>query len=379
MTENQENVSEQTLQVGDEVKATVVKLEEKQVVVNIGAKFDGVVPISELSHLHVDHTNEVLSEGDTFEGVVTKVEDEVIVVSKKEKDQQMAWDQLMQQHEQDVVIQAVVSDVVDAGLIVDVGVRGFIPASHVETFYVDDLSVYQGKTLEVKIIEVNEERNRIILSHKAVEESEKQLKKKQLLQSIEVGDVLEGVVQRVASFGAFVDLGGIDGLIHISQLSHDHVNQVEDAVEVGQKVTVKVLTVDRDTERIGLSIKELQPGPWEGVELKLKPGQIVEGTVKRLVNFGAFIEVLPQVEGLVHISEISKEHIGSPQEALEIDQKVNVKVLDVNETNQRVSLSIKEAQEIEENADVAKYQKEEDEGFQLGDLIGDKLKDFNKE
>ncbi|MET3682347.1 small subunit ribosomal protein S1 [Alkalibacillus flavidus] len=379
MTENQENVTEEVVQVGDEVKATVVKLEEKQVVVNIGAKYDGIVPISELSHLHVEHTNEVLSEGDTFEAVVTKVEDDAIVVSKKAKDQQLAWEKLVQQYEQEEIIEAIVSDVVESGLIVDVGVRGFIPASHIETFYVDDLSSYQGKTLEVKVIEVNEERNRVILSHRAVAESEKKQKKQQILQNIEVGDTLEGVVQRVASFGAFVDLGGVDGLIHISQLSHDHVDQVEDAVEVGQKVTVKVLTVDRDTERIGLSIKELQPGPWEGIELKLKPGQIVEGTVKRLVNFGAFIEVLPQVEGLVHISEIAREHIGSPQEVLDIGQTVHAKVLDVNETNQRVSLSIKEAQEVEEDADVAKYQKEDDdEGFQLGDLIGDQLKDFNK-
>ncbi|GAA0458848.1 30S ribosomal protein S1 [Alkalibacillus silvisoli] len=379
MSEGQENVNEKVLNVGDEVKASVVKLEEKQVIVNIGAKFDGIVPISELSHLHVEHTNEVLSEGDEFGAVVTKVEEDTIVLSKKAKDQRLAWDQLLNQYEKEQVIEATVTEVVDAGLIVDVGIRGFIPASHVETFYVENLEKYKGKQLEVKIIEMSQERNRIILSHKVVTESENEREKQQLLDQLEVGDVEEGVVQRVASFGVFVDLGGIDGLVHISQLSHDHVERAEDVVEVGQKVKVKVITVDRDSERIGLSIKDLQPGPWTNVEENLKAGSVIEGKVKRLVNFGAFVEVLPQVEGLVHISEVSKEHIGSPHEVLEVGQAVQVKVLDVNEGEKRVSLSIKEVQKALETEEVQKYQKDDDDrAFQIGDLIGDQLKDFNK-
>ncbi|MDQ0350870.1 small subunit ribosomal protein S1 [Alkalibacillus filiformis] len=375
----QDNLSEKVLNVGDEVTATVVKLEEKQVVVNIGAKFDGIIPISELSHLHVDHTNEVLSEGDEFQAVVTKLEDDVIILSKKAKDHKVVWEQLLKVYDEEEVLDAIVTEVVGAGLIVDVGIRGFIPASHIETFYVDDLEKYKGKQLSVKIIEINEERNRVILSHKAVAESEQERKKEQLFNQLEVGNVVEGVVQRIASFGVFVDLGGVDGLVHISQLSHDHIEKAEDVVEVGQTVKVKVITVDRDTERIGLSIKDLQPGPWAGVEKQLKSGNVVEGTVKRLVNFGAFVEVLPQVEGLVHISEISKDHIETPQEVLSVGQSVKVKVLDVSEEEQRISLSIKEVEEEEENKEMQKYQKEDDESaFQIGDLIGDQLKDFNK-
>ncbi|GEN45168.1 30S ribosomal protein S1 [Alkalibacillus haloalkaliphilus] len=374
-----ENLSEKVLNVGDEVTATVVKLEEKQVVVNIGAKFDGIIPISELSHLHVEHTNEVLSEGDEFQAIVTKLEDEVIILSKKAKDHKVVWEQLLKAYDNEEVLEATVTEVVGAGLIVDVGIRGFIPASHIETFYVDDLEKYRGKQLSVKIIEINDDRNRVILSHKAVAESEQDRKKEELFNQLEVGNVVEGVVQRIASFGVFVDLGGVDGLVHISQLSHDHIEKAEDVVEVGQTVKVKVITVDRDTERIGLSIKDLQPGPWAGIEEQLNSGDIVEGTVKRLVNFGAFVEVLPQVEGLVHISEISKDHIGTPQEVLEVGQTVKVKVLDVSEKEQRISLSIKEVEEAEESKEMEKYQKEDDESaFQIGDLIGDQLKDFNK-
>ncbi|WP_017186925.1 30S ribosomal protein S1 [Alkalibacillus haloalkaliphilus] len=374
-----ENLSEKVLNVGEEVTATVVKLEEKQVVVNIGAKFDGIIPISELSHLHVDHTNEVLSEGDEFQAVVTKLEDEVIILSKKAKDHKIVWEQLLKAYDEEEVLDATVTEVVGAGLIVDVGIRGFIPASHIETFYVEDLEKYKGKQLSVKIIEINDERNRVILSHKAVAESEQERKKEELFNQLEVGNVVEGVVQRIASFGVFVDLGGVDGLVHISQLSHDHIEKAEDVVEVGQTVKVKVITVDRDTERIGLSIKDLQPGPWAGVKEQLKSGIVVDGTVKRLVNFGAFVEVLPQVEGLVHISEISKDHIGTPQEVLEVGQTVKVKVLDVSEEEQRISLSIKEVEEAEESKEMEKYQKEDDESaFQIGDLIGDQLKDFNK-
>ncbi|WP_188206030.1 30S ribosomal protein S1 [Alkalibacillus aidingensis] len=378
MSEGHENMNEKVINVGDEVQATVVKLEEKQVVVDIGGKYDGIIPISELSHLHVDHTSEVLSEGDVFNAIVIKVEEEAIILSKKAKDQQLAWDDLLEKYEKEETIEAEVTEVVDAGLIVNVGVRGFIPASHVETYYVDDLSNYKGKTLSVKIIEIDQERNRVILSHRAVTELEQEKRRQQVIQQIEPGDIVEGVVQRIASFGVFVDLGGLDGLIHISQLSHDHVDKAEDVVEVGQQVKVKVITVDRDTERIGLSIKEMQPGPWAGIKDKVQVGSIVEGTVKRLVNFGAFVEVQPQVEGLVHVSEISKEHIGSPQEVLKVGQKVQVKVLDVNEKEKRISLSIKEVEEAKEHAEVEKYQKDDDHSFQLGDLIGDQLKDFNK-
>ncbi|WP_027964476.1 30S ribosomal protein S1 [Halalkalibacillus halophilus] len=372
-----DNLNDHVLEVGEEVTCKIMKLDDKQAIVDVGSKYDGIIPISELSHLHIEHTSEILSEGEEVSAIITKIEDDAIVLSKVAKDRKVAWDQLVSYFENETVFEAKVTDVVGVGLIVDVGLRGFIPASHVETHYVEDLSEYKGKTISVKVIEVDERRNRVILSHRSVVESEQSVQKANLLQNLEAGQEIEGVVRRIASFGVFVDIGGIDGLIHISQLSHQHIASAEEVVELSQKITVKIITVDRDTERIGLSLKEMIPGPWENVDSKLQYGQIIEGTVKRIVNFGAFVEVLPQVEGLVHISQISTEHIGNPNEALHVGQKVKVKVLEVNEKQRRIALSIKEVEKAEENAEVEKYQKEHEESaFQLGDLIGDKLKGY---
>lgn len=218
----------------------------------------------------------------------------------------------------------------------------------------------------------------MILSHRAVVEQEQLDKKQDFLQKLEVGSVIDGKVQRLTDFGAFVDIGGIDGLVHISQLSHAHVEKPSDVVEEGQEVKVKVLAVDRDNERISLSIKETLPGPWSQIGEKVKQGDVLEGTVQRLVSFGAFVEILPGVEGLVHISQISHKHIGTPQEVLEEGQTVKVKVLDVNEDEERISLSIRDLEENPEKQieeDYRQYQTKEENtsGFQLGDLIGDKL------
>jgi small subunit ribosomal protein S1 len=273
-------------------------------------------------------------------------------------------------------IEAEVKDVVKGGLVVDLGVRGFVPASLVEDYYVEDFSDYKGKTLSFKIVELDEEKNRLILSHRAVIEEEKEEKKKQLLERIEPGQVIEGKVQRITSFGAFVDIGGVDGLVHISQLSHEHVEKPEDVISEGQTVQVKVLSVDRDNGRISLSVKEALPGPWTNIAEKAPVGSVLEGVVKRLVSYGAFVEVFPGVEGLVHISQISNKHIGTPHEVLKEGQEVKVKVLDVNEEEHRLSLSMKELEEKEEMSKIDFQLPEESKGFQLGEVIGDKLKDL---
>ena len=206
-------------------------------------------------------------------------------------------------------------------MVVDIGLRGFIPASLVETYYVEDFEDYKGKISDtLKVVELDREQNRVILSHRAVVEEEESSKKQEVLQSLEEGQVVEGTVQRLTDFGAFVNLGGIDGLVHISQLSHEHVEKAADVVEEGQTIKVKVLSVDRDNERISLSLKATQPGPWHDIENKVKQGEVLEGKVRRLVSFGAFVEVLPGVEGLVHISQISNRHIGTPGEVLEEGQ-----------------------------------------------------------
>ncbi|MTH52192.1 30S ribosomal protein S1 [Bacillus mangrovi] len=366
-------------EVGEIVKGTVTKVEEKQVIVDLeNCKHTGIIPISELSSLHIEKATDAVKENDELELKVSKVEDEAIILSKRAVDADRAWDDLEKKYEEKSVFEAEIKDVVKGGLVVDLGVRGFIPASLVETHFVEDFSDYKGKTLSLMVVELDREKNRVILSHRAVIEKESTDRKQELLESLQAEQVLEGTVQRLTDFGAFVDIGGVDGLVHISQLSHTHVDKPSDVVEEGQKVSVKVLSVDRDNERISLSIKETLPGPWSSISEKVKAGDVKEGTVKRLVSFGAFVEILPGVEGLVHISQISNKHIGTPQEVLDEGQQVQVKVLDVNENEQRISLSMKELEEPKQKADESDYKnyqpKEESSGFSLGDMIGDQLK-----
>ncbi|MGM7682690.1 30S ribosomal protein S1 [Cytobacillus sp. Hm23] len=378
MTEDLNQVEVTTFEVGDVVKGQITKVEEKQVYIDVeGSKLSGIIPISELSSLHVEKASDVVSVDDMLTVKVKKVEEDALILSKKEIDADQAWDDLQQKFETGEIIEAEVKDVVKGGLVVDIGVRGFIPASLVEKFYVDDFTEYKGKQLTFKVVELDRDKNRVILSHRAVVEEEIETKKQQLLNTLHEGQVLEGTVQRLTTFGVFVDIGGVDGLVHISQLSHNRVEQPGEVVEVGQEVNVKILAVDRDNERISLSIKETLPGPWSNISDKLKAGDILEGTVKRLVSFGAFVEVLPGVEGLVHISQISNSHIGTPHEVLKEDQSVKVKVLDVNEDEKRVSLSIKELDENVKEEVESNYQAlEENTGFQLGEVIGDKLNEF---
>ncbi len=379
MVEELNSIQVETPEVGDVVKGIVTKVEEKQVIVEIeNCKLTGIIPISELSSLHVEKASDVINENDQLELKVLKVEEEALVLSKRAIDAEKAWESLEQKYKSKEVFQAEVKDVVKGGLVVDLGVRGFIPASLVEAHFVEDFSDYMGKTLSLIVVELDREKNRVILSHRAVIEKEQNEKKSALLETIKVGSVIEGKVQRLTDFGAFVDIGGIDGLVHISQLSHSHIDKPSDVVEEGQTVTVKVLGVDRDNERISLSIKETQPGPWANITEKVKVGDVVEGHVKRLVSFGAFVEILPGVEGLVHISQISNKHIGTPQEVLEYNQSVKVKVLDVNEEEQRISLSMRELEETQKasDEDFRNYQAQEEtsSGFQLGEMIGDQLK-----
>ncbi|QCU19376.1 30S ribosomal protein S1 [Bacillus altitudinis] len=379
MTEEMNQIDVQVPEVGDVVKGIVSKVEDKHVNVDIvNVKQPGIIPISELSSLHVEKASDVVKDGDELELKVTKVEDDALILSKRAVDADRAWEDLEKKFETKEVFEAEVKDVVKGGLVVDIGVRGFIPASLVEAHYVEDFTDYKGKTLSLVVVELDREKNRVILSHRAVVEQEQLDKKQDFLQKLAVGSVIDGKVQRLTDFGAFVDIGGIDGLVHISQLSHAHVEKPSDVVEEGQEVKVKVLAVDRDNERISLSIKETLPGPWSRIGEKVKQGDVLEGTVQRLVSFGAFVEILPGVEGLVHISQISHKHIGTPQEVLEEGQTVKVKVLDVNEDEERISLSIRELEENPEKQieeDYRQYQAKEENtsGFQLGDLIGDKL------
>ncbi|MFR4287180.1 MAG: 30S ribosomal protein S1 [Enterococcus italicus] len=376
--------------VGDVVKGEVLVVEDKQAIVGIeGAGVEGVVPVKELSTLPVEDINELVKIGDVLDLVVISTigkdkENGSYLLSKRRLDAKKVWADIEKDFEDGKILEAPVTNIVKGGLVVDVGVRGFVPASMVEDHFVDDFEEYKGKTLTLKIIEIEPSENRLILSHKAVVEAEKEGKKAELLASIKEGDQLEGKVARLTNFGAFVDLGGIDGLVHVSEISHGHVGKPSDVLAVGDTVNVAVLSIDPTTERISLSIKDTLPGPWDNIEEKAQVGATLEGTVKRLTSFGAFVEVFPGVEGLVHISQISHKHIATPHEVLHEGDTVQVKVLEVNPTDHRIALSIKALEEKPEAEKAEKPEEsyelpEESTGFTMGDILGDAMKDAEPE
>lgn len=364
-------------QVGDVVKGKIEKVEEKRVCVKIGDDIEGIIPISELSSLHVEKASDVVSVNEEVELEVIKVEENQIVLSKKRVEAKKAWVDLQEKFASKEIFEVEVKDIVNGGLVVDVGVRGFIPASLVERHFVESFDEYKGKTLQVKVVELDQEKNRVILSHRAVLDEQAEQNKNETLQAIKVGQVMEGKVQRLTDFGAFVDIGGIDGLVHISEMAHHHVEKPEEVVQEGDTVQVKVLKVDVENERVSLSIKETQPGPWETVGAEVKQGNIVEGVVARLVSFGAFVEIKPGVEGLVHISQLANRHVKSPSEVLKEGQTVKAKVLEVHPEEKRISLSIRALEEEKEVTAQPKEVPVEEEiqtGFSIGDMIGEQLK-----
>jgi small subunit ribosomal protein S1 len=370
-----------SLKKGDVVKGTIVKIEDNQAFVSLGYKYDGVIPLRELSAVHVENASDVVQVGQEVVAKVLSIDDEKerLVLSKRQADSVRAWDELQAKFEKGEVFEVTVADVVKGGLVADVGVRGFIPASMVERHFVEDFSGYKGKTLRVKIRELDRETNKVILSQKDVLEAEYEERKNRIMASLEPGQVLEGTVQRLTPFGAFVDIGGVDGLVHVSEMAWHHVAHPADVVSEGQKVQVKVLKVDPAAGKISLSIKATQPGPWETSADRFHAGDIVTGTVKRLVSFGAFVEIAPGVEGLVHISQIAHRHIATPHEVLKEGQEVRVKILDFNPAEKRASLSIKETEEPparpERSPRGAKEELPQPEGmsFTLGEKFGDQL------
>ncbi|MCE5588525.1 30S ribosomal protein S1 [Staphylococcus pseudintermedius] len=377
---------------GDKITGEVQQIEDKHVVVHVnGGKYNGIIPISQLSTYHVENANEVVKVGDEIGAYVTKIEvDEEnetgsYILSKRKLEEEQSYAYLQEKLENNETIEAKVTEVVKGGLVVDVGQRCFIPASLISTDYIEDFSDYEGRVLELKVEELEPEKNRVILSRKAVEAEENEKKKAELLQSIKAGDVIEGKVARLTNFGAFIDLGGVDGLVHVSELSHEHVKSPEEVVSIGDTVKVKVRSVEQDSERVSLSIKDTLPSPFETIQEKYSEGDIVEGKVMRLASFGAFVEIGSGLQGLVHISEISHKHIGTPGEVLEPGQTVQVKILGINPEEERISLSIKAANPDEETEEASEettqhYTQPADENENnptLGDVFGDKLKDLN--
>jgi small subunit ribosomal protein S1 len=328
---------------GDVVKGKVVRIDKDEVLVDIGYKSEGVIPAGELSiRKSVDPADEV-EQGEEVDALVLTKEDADgrLILSKKRARFEKAWRRIEAAAESGEPVEGNVIEVVKGGLILDLGVRGFLPASLVDIRRVHNLDEFTGQTLECKVIELNRSRNNVVLSRRAVLEEERKEVREQILGRLQPGQVVEGKISNLVDFGAFVDLDGIDGLIHISELSWSHVNHPSEVVAIGDTVRIKVLDIDRDRQRISLGLKQTQEDPWQRVISSHRAGDVLEGTVTKVVAFGAFVEILPGVEGLVHISELADHHVENPSEVVEPGATLDVKILEIDEERRRLSLSIK--------------------------------------
>jgi small subunit ribosomal protein S1 len=328
---------------GDVVNGKVVRIDKDEVLVDIGYKAEGVIPSNELSiRKSVDPAEEV-ELGEEIDALVLTKEDAEgrLILSKKRARFEKAWRRIEVAADSGEPVEGSVIEVVKGGLILDLGVRGFLPASLVDIRRVHNLDEFMGQTLECKVIELNRSRNNVVLSRRAVLEEERKEVREQILGRLEPGQVVEGKISNIVDFGAFVDLDGIDGLIHISELSWSHVNHPSEVVAIGDTVRIKVLDIDRDRQRISLGLKQTQEDPWQQVISTHRPGDVLEGAVTKVVAFGAFVEILPGVEGLVHISELADHHVENPSEVVEPGTNLNVKILEIDEERRRLSLSIK--------------------------------------
>jgi small subunit ribosomal protein S1 len=332
---------------GDVVKGKVVRIDKDEVLVDIGYKSEGVIPSHELSIRKSVNPADEVEPGEEIDALVLTKEDSEgrLVLSKKRARFEKAWRRIEAAAESGEPVEGNVIEVVKGGLILDLGVRGFLPASLVDIRRVHNLEEFTGQTLECKVIELNRSRNNVVLSRRAVLEEERKEVREQILGRLEPGQVVEGKISNIVDFGAFVDLDGIDGLIHISELSWSHVNHPSEVVAIGDTVRIKVLDIDRDRQRISLGLKQTQEDPWQRVISAHRPGDVLEGNVTKVVAFGAFVEILPGVEGLVHISELADHHVESPSEVVEPGTTLNVKILEIDEERRRLSLSIKQVEE----------------------------------
>ena len=332
-----------TITEGEVVHGTVVRVDKDEVLVDIGYKSEGVIPVAELSIRRSVNPADEVSLGDEIDALVLTKEDAEgrLILSKKRARFELAWKKIEGAAESGEPVLGRVIEVVKGGLILDLGVRGFLPASLVDIRRVQDLDEFMGTELRAKVIELNRSRNNVVLSRRAVLEDERKEQRQQILDRLQPGDVVEGQISNIVDFGAFVDLDGMDGLIHISELSWSHVNHPSEMLEIGQTVSVKVLDIDRDRQRISLGLKQTQSDPWQQVLEQYKDGDVVDGKVTKVVTFGAFVEILPGVEGLVHISELAQHHVENPREVVSQGDSVKVLILEVDGERRRLSLSLK--------------------------------------
>ncbi len=360
---------------GDIVTGTVVMVDEEQAMIDIGYKTEATLPRGEVFLEGDQSLKDKFTTGDAVDVLVLKFveEDDKLIVSSKRLQRERRWKELEEAMEEGTNMQGLVKNVVPRGIIIDLGsgVEGFMPGSLVDVRFVPDFEQFRGETFTFKVLELNRERDKVILSRKQYLEDELEVKKQETIEKIKEGDVINGVIKRLTDFGAFVDVGNIDGLVHISEVSWQRVGHPRDVLKVGEEVPVKVLEVIPERERISLSIRQAQPDPWTVAEQEFQAEDIVKGRVTRVVNFGAFVELLPGVEGLVHISQMADFHVKHPSEILQEGEEVEVKVIDANVEAKRISLSIKDARPAPRDFSVQSAQKEENQGVTLGDVFGD--------
>jgi small subunit ribosomal protein S1 len=359
---------------GDVVTGKVVRIDKDEVLVDIGYKSEGVIPQGELSIRRSIDPAEEVQLGEEVDALVLTKEDQDgrLILSKKRARFERAWRRIEAAAESGEPVEGNVIEVVKGGLIIDLGVRGFLPASLVDIRRVQNLDEYLGQKIETKVIELNRSRNNVVLSRRAVLEEERKEARQQILDRLQRGMVVEGTISNIVDFGAFVDLDGIDGLIHISELSWGHVNHPSEVLSIGDTVRVKVLDIDRERQRISLGLKQTQEDPWERVTNTYNVGDVLEGKVTKVVSFGAFVEIMEGVEGLVHISELAQHHVENPREIVDPGDVVKVKILEIDDERRRLSLSLKRVEgQVLPMREIAPSDSEDggdDEAGEVGDV-----------
>ncbi|MDR9785955.1 MAG: bifunctional 4-hydroxy-3-methylbut-2-enyl diphosphate reductase/30S ribosomal protein S1 [Peptococcaceae bacterium MAG4] len=372
-----EAVEVKAVRHGDILTGTVVHVGMDEVMVDVGAKSEGIIPARELSCCEVTSLEDIVKVGDEIEVYVLKAEDNEgkLILSKEKADAEKAWVKLEEALNTQEPVEGTVREVVKGGLLVDVGVRAFLPASLVDMGYVEDLSKYLGQVIKARVIELNRSRKKVILSRKAVLEEEYARRREELLASLQENQVVKGVVRRLTQFGAFVDIGGVDGLLHISEMSWHRINHPSEVVNVGDEIEVMVLKIDRENEKISLGLKQVLPNPWDTVAEKYPVGSIVKAKVVRLAPFGAFVQLEPGVEGLVHISHLADRHVAKPDEVVSEGEEVNVKVLSVDPAEKRIRLSIREVAREKQSKEFQDYSnskpQDNSDVVTIGDMVGD--------
>lgn len=375
------------LQEGDVVNGVVVHIDREGVLVDVGTKSEGLVRPHELSRESNLNPEDVVTVGDRIDVYVMQSEDQEggLILSKKRADFERAWERVEEALRTDKVLTAMVSDRVKGGLVVDLGIRGFVPASHVGSGKVKNLEKYVGQSLPLRVIEVDRERRKVVLSHRKAVEEEREKQRTETLKTLAEGQLRSGVVRRITDYGAFVDLGGIDGLLHISEMSWTRIKHPSDVVKVGDKIQVMVLKLNLDQEKVSLGLRQILPDPWSEVEKKYSVGDVIKGSVSRLVPFGAFVQLEGGIEGIIPNSELATRRISKPEDVVSVGEEVEVKVVDLRPEERRMTLSIRQLQQVKEREQQRtevntynSYVAREEPKTTIGDLVGDMVREAAK-